>query len=72
MGLLNTLAEWNNQRYEKKLARMEEQGLCPDCHGHGYHMFASEYLYMTSHQNCYGCNGTGSYEDWNELRNRNI
>ncbi|MFN7250213.1 MAG: methionine aminopeptidase [Anaerobacillus sp.] len=66
MKILDTFFEWQKASYEKKIAKMKEQGLCPECRGKGYHASAANaYIYMPSFDyKCYSCNGTGSFSDW--------
>lgn len=66
MGLLNTFNDWMNARYEKRVAKMEEKGLCPECSGRGFNAYGHEYFYGSHVMDCPGCNGTGSYNEWHE------
>ncbi|TLS36131.1 methionine aminopeptidase [Pseudalkalibacillus caeni] len=70
MGLLSSFSEWRNARYQKKLARMEEQGICPDCYGRGINVFAQNEFAYTNNYDCPGCNGSGSFDDWSEINDR--
>ncbi len=63
MGILNSLNEWSNSRYEKKVEKMRGQGKCPDCNGRGIETFAYEHFYNHSFQ-CPSCQGTGTFSDW--------
>ncbi|MBU9711165.1 methionine aminopeptidase [Evansella tamaricis] len=63
MGLFNAISEWSNNRYQKKVEKMEARGHCPDCRGRGFHTFPNEYFYAPTYD-CPGCNGTGSFADW--------
>ncbi|MFA9558898.1 methionine aminopeptidase [Evansella sp. AB-rgal1] len=65
MGLINSIVEWRNAQYDKRIAKMEARGICPDCRGRGFNVFANEYYYSSSHIECGGCNGSGSFADWN-------
>ncbi|MBM7643838.1 DnaJ-class molecular chaperone [Scopulibacillus daqui] len=64
MGLINAYSNWKTKRYEKHLTKMQSLGKCPDCNGRGY-MTIFDYEYAAPY-NCYGCNGSGLYTDWEE------
>ncbi|RXJ04214.1 methionine aminopeptidase [Anaerobacillus alkaliphilus] len=66
MKLLDHFFDWHKANYDKKVEKMKEQGICPDCRGKGYHAtVANAYIYMPSFDyKCYNCNGTGSYSEW--------
>ncbi|MBD8067458.1 methionine aminopeptidase [Bacillus sp. PS06] len=66
MGLINTVNDWITSRYEKKVKQMEDLGLCPDCHGRGFHTFNTYELYFTNPVDCIGCNGSGNFAEWYE------
>lgn len=67
MGIFQTFYDWQAQMYQKKVEKMRDQGLCPDCRGRGYNPAAvNAYVYMPTYDyTCAGCNGTGSFSDWN-------
>ena len=65
MGLFNSISEWSQGRYEKKVARAKEQGKCPDCNGRGVEILPYEHFYGSAYQ-CPGCNGSGQFSDWME------
>ncbi|WP_280769191.1 methionine aminopeptidase [Salipaludibacillus daqingensis] len=67
MRLFQAIAQWQEERQEKHLQNMKEQGLCPDCQGKGFNIPVSEFYISPSHYNCPGCNGSGSYQDWSQL-----
>ncbi len=69
MGIINAFLNWKSAYYEKKVAKMKEQGLCPDCRGRGYHAsVANAYIYMPSFDyRCYSCNGSGAFTDWENV-----
>lgn len=68
MGLLNTLNQWKETRYQNHVAAMKEQNKCPDCHGRGYTIYPyTEFAYLNSFE-CPGCQGSGNYSDWEETR----
>ncbi len=58
MGVFNAISTWANDRYEKRISNMKEQGKCPECNGTGIGV-TYEHTYS-----CIGCSGTGSFEDW--------
>ncbi|MBU8906501.1 methionine aminopeptidase [Desertibacillus haloalkaliphilus] len=67
MGLLNAFNQWREDRYQKRIAKAQASGKCPDCSGLGYDpMLISEYYgyFSADELNCPGCNGTGSFTDW--------
>ncbi|WP_102349769.1 methionine aminopeptidase [Bacillus sp. Marseille-P3661] len=64
MGLLNSFMEWNSARYEKKIAKMEAKGICPDCYGRGINSAAFNEFVFTNSYECPGCNGSGHFSDW--------
>ncbi|MCP8615731.1 methionine aminopeptidase [Salirhabdus salicampi] len=64
MGFMQSLSAWNQERKEKRLSQYEEQGLCPDCRGKGFHMLVQTETFYSPPYDCYGCNGSGSYTDW--------
>ncbi|MDG5786711.1 methionine aminopeptidase [Evansella sp. AB-P1] len=64
MGLFSAISEWRTQQYEKRISKMESKGICPDCRGKGFNMFANEYYYSPAYFECSGCNGSGSFQDW--------
>lgn len=66
MGFLNILSEWLDARYEKNVAEMEAQGLCPDCRGKGFNTYSNEYFYTTPYD-CPSCHGSGLYHDWADM-----
>ncbi|MFD1738463.1 methionine aminopeptidase [Bacillus salitolerans] len=69
MGLFNKLSEWNASRQEKYVSTMREKGRCPQCGGLGiYGYSAYEFSYYNNNLDCTGCNGTGMYTKWDELR----
>jgi len=62
MGLFRSLSAWQSARREKYISTMQEQNKCPDCGGRGFIMPAAyEYAYPFD---CSGCNGTGSFQEW--------
>ncbi len=66
MGIFNSINGWRAGRREKRRVHMESLGFCPDCGGRGFqHMPYTEAYYMAP-LDCPGCNGTGSYEHWEE------
>lgn len=66
MGLLNRFSQWQNDRYQKRVAEMQSKGLCPDCRGSGLSMLALNEFLHTNFYDCPGCNGSGLYSDWEE------
>jgi DnaJ-class molecular chaperone len=69
MGLFNTISEWNSQRQEKHHSKMKEKGYCPQCNGKGFHTYAGhEYAFYSSTLDCPGCEGSGTYADWNSVQ----
>lgn len=69
MGILDAYNQWRVSRYDNHVSNMRSQNKCPDCRGKGYHAYpVNEFVYYTDSYECPGCNGTGQYSDWNELR----
>ncbi|MBM7585591.1 DnaJ-class molecular chaperone [Bacillus pakistanensis] len=69
MGLLNAINEWRTSRYENHVSKMKEANNCPECRGRGFLLYpANEYSYSADQFNCNGCNGSGLYSDWDNLR----
>jgi RNA polymerase subunit RPABC4/transcription elongation factor Spt4 len=69
MGLLNAYNEWKNSRYQRHLTAMKDQDKCPDCFGRGYYIYpANEFVYNVNPHDCPGCNGTGTYTEWENLK----
>lgn len=69
MRWFQALSDWRTSMYEKKIAKMEQQGRCPDCRGFGYiPSMISEMNYMGSLDpyECPGCQGSGQFEQWKE------
>lgn len=67
MGLLNAFNEWRTTRQENHVSRMKENNKCPDCYGRGFLVYpANEYIYSNSFD-CPGCNGSGLYNDWENI-----
>ncbi|MGO4886670.1 methionine aminopeptidase [Anaerobacillus sp. MEB173] len=66
MGLMNMFSDWRATNYEKKIERMREKGVCPDCNGNGYnYVMINEFAYMNvTDYDCPGCNGSGLFSDW--------
>ncbi|OIJ16800.1 hypothetical protein BKP37_04520 [Anaerobacillus alkalilacustris] len=66
MGIFNHFFDMIAANREKKLEKMRDQGICPECRGKGYHApIGNAYVYMPSFDyRCYSCNGTGSFNDW--------
>ncbi|TWE08421.1 hypothetical protein FB550_101444 [Neobacillus bataviensis] len=68
MGLLNSFNQWKEARYQNHVSTMKEQGKCPDCEGRGYTVYPyNEFAYFNSFE-CPGCQGSGHYADWEEMR----
>ncbi|OIJ15611.1 hypothetical protein BKP35_01055 [Anaerobacillus arseniciselenatis] len=69
MGIIKAFLDWQSANYEKKVAKMKEQGLCPDCRGRGHSATAANaYVYLPSyHYRCYSCNGSGAFSDWENI-----
>lgn len=68
MGLLNSFNQWKETRYQNHLSNMKEHGKCPDCQGRGYTVYPyNEFAYFNSFE-CPGCQGSGQYADWDEMR----
>mgnify|MGYP001163251106 FL=1 len=69
MRLFHSIAQWRKAQYEKKLAKMREEGKCPVCHGHGFNYYIfSEFIHIDpQHGYCPGCNGSGLFSDWADL-----
>lgn len=68
MGLLNVYNQWKETQTQNHIANMKEQGKCPDCQGRGYVIYSCyENVYFSSYE-CQGCQGSGSYRDWEEHR----
>ncbi|WP_047153468.1 hypothetical protein [Aneurinibacillus tyrosinisolvens] len=64
MGFFNAISNWKAAKYEKKIAEMQSQGICPDCYGRGFNpLLLHEFLY-TNLYDCPGCNGSGLFADW--------
>jgi DnaJ-class molecular chaperone len=69
MGLWDAITQWQASRYEKHVSKMEAEGKCPDCYGKGFNIsVVSEYAYYTDSNECPGCNGSGSFADWNSAK----
>lgn len=64
VGIINAWNDWMNARYEKRVSRMEAKGLCPDCSGRGFNTYGNEYYFGPQFFNCPGCDGTGSFQNW--------
>ncbi|WP_100399246.1 methionine aminopeptidase [Bacillus sp. FJAT-44742] len=65
MGLLQTITDWQDALYQRRIAKMESKGLCPDCRGKGYSLHINEYHYAPP-EKCSGCEGNGSFTTWHE------
>ncbi|MDC3416032.1 methionine aminopeptidase [Aquibacillus salsiterrae] len=63
ISIFNAVSDWVDGRYQKRVAKMKEEGKCPDCSGRGVEMYAYEHFYGSS-LHCPGCNGSGLFEDW--------
>lgn len=74
MGFFQTIADWVEQANQNKIAKMRDQGLCPDCRGTGINSYMlNDYVYMNAeHYNCPGCDGSGSYDSWIQARQEEI
>ncbi len=66
LGLLNSISQWNNERNERKIEVMREQGLCPECRGRGVHVPMGYYDFSVSYYECASCEGSGKFSDWAE------
>ncbi|MRG85673.1 methionine aminopeptidase [Salinibacillus xinjiangensis] len=64
MGLINAFSDWRENRKEKKRADMEAKGFCPDCGGRGFNVVAHSEAYYIPPMDCFGCDGSGLYSDW--------
>ncbi|RFU68930.1 methionine aminopeptidase [Peribacillus saganii] len=64
MGLFDAIKQWKAASAEKRMLRMEEQGLCPDCSGKGFYTFAPNEFNYNNIYECSGCEGSGMYADW--------
>lgn len=64
MRLFNALSQWMENKYEKRIEKMRNEGVCPECYGIGYH--AVEIMYSSPYDNyrCPGCGGSGTFADW--------
>ncbi|WP_146811815.1 MULTISPECIES: methionine aminopeptidase [Aneurinibacillus] len=70
MRLFNVLFEWKAALYEKKIAKMQAQGKCPDCNGIGANpLIMHEFAYIDRYD-CPGCNGSGLFSDWAKVNGR--
>ncbi|XJZ28756.1 methionine aminopeptidase [Bacillota bacterium Lsc_1132] len=68
MGLVNSYNQWKENRQQNFLNKMKDQGKCPDCYGKGYTVYPyNEFAYFNSFE-CPGCQGSGLYSDWEQLR----
>lgn len=69
VGIFNAFFEWQAARYDKKVEKMREHGLCPDCNGRGYDIsMANAYIYTPNiDYNCTSCSGSGSFSDWENV-----
>ena len=71
MGWINSILEWSQANHDKKIAKMKEHGKCPDCKGVGINAFALYDYYVGfgayDYNHCLGCNGSGSFSDWEAL-----
>jgi DnaJ-class molecular chaperone len=69
MGLLNSFNEWRANRHEKHLTNMKDANKCPECYGRGFSIYpGNEYAYHSNLYDCPGCNGGGTYSDWEEYQ----
>lgn len=64
MRFFDALREWRAARYEQNIARMREQGKCPDCRGNGISPLPLHELAYVTLYDCPGCSGSGLYADW--------
>lgn len=63
------LLRWQTAKYEKRIEKMQTQGICPQCHGTGNnHLVLDEPLLSINVNlyNCSGCNGSGLFSSWFE------
>lgn len=68
MGLINSFNQWRETRYQNHVSHMRTQEKCPDCYGRGFTVYPyNEFAYYNSVE-CPGCQGSGSYSDWDQLR----
>jgi DnaJ-class molecular chaperone len=60
--LFKFLTDWYHANKQKHLDKMREQGKCPICRGKGFAIITSPYVGNTV--DCYLCNGTGLFTEW--------
>ncbi|WP_091660812.1 hypothetical protein [Alteribacillus iranensis] len=63
MNIWQSFKAWRQGRYEQRIAKMRDAGKCPDCDGKGFTIMAGDYL-SAAPLDCAGCNGSGSFSDW--------
>lgn len=69
MGIKHFVSEWLSLWEAKNIAEMEALDSCPDCKGKGFHFFVSnEFAFNSSVYDCPGCNGSGLFTDWSEMK----
>lgn len=66
MSLFDSLAGWKTSRTEKRMKDMEMKGLCPECFGRGFNIYAVHEFMYEPPELCNGCEGSGLYTDWIE------
>ncbi|WP_027725538.1 hypothetical protein [Tuberibacillus calidus] len=66
MGLFQAISNWQTERYQRHVSRMQALDKCPDCRGRGFINVLS-FDYAMPYE-CPGCNGSGSYSDWENSR----
>lgn len=64
MGIWSFLSEWKNAQYEKRVSEMQALNKCPDCQGKGFQAIMLQGFYYTGSFDCYGCDGSGLFSDW--------
>lgn len=64
LGIFNQVTSWMAAQNERRKAEMEAKGICPDCYGKGYNIYALNEFTYSNLYDCPGCNGSGQYSDW--------
>ncbi|WP_226666795.1 methionine aminopeptidase [Metabacillus litoralis] len=64
MKVKSLLFSWFNKRKLKYHNQMKKINKCPECRGHGFIITSSTYL--ANSLECYACNSTGRYSEWEQ------
>jgi DnaJ-class molecular chaperone len=69
LNFIKAFGDWNVAKQEKYISRMKEKNKCPDCRGLGiFNHSGYEFSYYSTNLDCSGCNGTGMFSTWDDLR----